>query len=726
MAKRNNMMHKSILLLSGLAFAAQAADSTSLVARTEARMDSLAEYAASTVKGKDDTPVSVSGNLTTRVRNFHYDESSLLFSHDKARTYVDANLDLVLAATPNSYVNFWTILNFPFDFSGYYANEKACSPNQNPGDQACKANYHHHVDYYSSTLWEDATAGIDVRGGSFGAMVKAGGVLWANSSPLTMWEREAWPKFPSTYETFEEERTVSTYYKEKSFRPVMEGGRAFWTNRSFAGILMEIYQMPFGLSGQLMYSQPKDNDLGTRDGLRLLAGQPGEVEMSGTLDFRGDVYHARLAKKDIGPMMLGLNFLSMSTDRDVVYEPGFVGSFGTDTAYFNDYRVASIDVKGNITPALYLMLDVAASQDDSTVFKKVATGDGYEQDEYRSATSDPALAVYAKVQSKHWEPITVEGVFIQDDFYSPYGMTDYSRNRTWRKNQMPLGAGAFRYSPNLMGLNFKLEPNFNRGRFNVLYSQHRQYKEGLDILTFPYRLNGRQMWETTNAWSKYNTALFMDEAAGQDATRRYASRIGGASGRKLEDQRGGLRGGTWEVWEYVGIFDNVEQAMAIDVPEHKKWSSAVSFDMGYDIGHWFGTDRSIMMAANTALSGISTSVAPIAYSESQSGMMLWSFFFQAEPTFAITPNLHGLLIGGIETFRAENVYGKTTWATGVETYGKMPVNYLETALGFGFDWDFAPRAGLHLRYKRATHSDELNSDNNWKAHLVTAETKVWF
>jgi hypothetical protein len=47
-------------------------------------------------------------------------------------------------------------------------------------------------------------------------------------------------------------------------------------------------------------------------------------------------------------------------------------------------------------------------------------------------------------------------------------------------------------------------------------------------------------------------------------------------------------------------------------------------------------------------------------------------------------------------------------------------------LGAGFDWDFAPRAGLHVRYKYATHKDETNPLNNWKAHMVNAETKVWF
>mgnify|MGYP003547188737 FL=1 len=59
-------------------------------------------------------------------------------------------------------------------------------------------------------------------------------------------------------------------------------------------------------------------------------------------------------------------------------------------------------------------------------------------------------------------------------------------------------------------------------------------------------------------------------------------------------------------------------------------------------------------------------------------------------------------------------------------FRKAPINYLETALGLGFDWNFADRAGIHFRYKWATHSDETEPDNDWTGHYITAETKVWF
>jgi hypothetical protein len=113
-------------------------------------------------------------------------------------------------------------------------------------------------------------------------------------------------------------------------------------------------------------------------------------------------------------------------------------------------------------------------------------------------------------------------------------------------------------------------------------------------------------------------------------------------------------------------------------------------------------------------------------------MLLWSLYSQLEPTFALFPTFHLVGILGLETFRAENAYRMETINAGKVTevfenyYIKSPINYLETAIGLGFDWDFAGRAGLHVRYKWMTHSDENISENDWHSHYISAETKVWF
>ena len=726
------LMFKKVLLLVSVPVMA-------VFALEQERLDSLAEYASSTVIGRDDSPVSMSGDFFVRARNVSFNVMPPYFLLDRERTYVDAGLSLALAVTPNSHVSFWTDVFFPMDFTGYYSNNATCKPNQLADNAACKMNYRHDLNLGSTGLRENILAGVDVRGGEFGASFKAGGVLWTNTSPLVVWERQFTPQYVSVYETYEWERNVSTYYKEKSFRPVTEGGRAFWSNRSFGGLLLDIYKMPFGLSGQVMFAQTADDDQGSRDGLRSMNNQVGEAEGLGTLDFRSDVYMFRLAKDNIGPMAVGFNYLGTYQDRDIMYErPGTFDRMGDTDPGKNpnliNYMVGSVDVKGNITPKFYIHLDMGLSVDDSVVFQRTPAGitEPWEQDNFRGQRSDPALAVYLKAQSKYGIPLTTEISYISPDFYSPYGMTDYSRHRSWRKDQIPLGAGAYRYTPNLAGANVKIEPEFNRGRFNVTYSQHRQVEAGNDAISFPYRLNGRALWEATPHWSKYNTAVRLFEDLTGYST--YRSRIGGVTAFRKDDPSGGQRGGVWEIWEYFGNYENVSDAKNQTMSRHAKWSSVLNIDMGYDIGHWFNTDRNIMLSAVTALSSISTDITPLPYSEDASkGTMLWGWFLQAEPAVAITENLHGLLIAGVELFRAPNVYAYEL--NGLQTGAlqsdpniimHLPINYRETALGAGFDWDFAPRAGLHVRYKYATHKDETNPLNNWKAHMVNAETKVWF
>ena len=355
----------------------------------------------------------------------------------------------------------------------------------------------------------------------------------------------------------------------------------------------------------------------------------------------------------------------------------------------------------------------------------------------------PQVGVYIKAQSKYIDgwPITVEGIYLPKDFYSPYSLSNPSRFTSWRKDEAYLNGGSLRYTPNMMGLNFKLEPTFNRGYFDLQYGQHRQVEEGNDVIVFNYRLNGRNMWESTNSWTKHKPIFWADSGNADPKASGYVARTGilePGIGIKLRRQRGGLYGGTWEMWESFTAYENVQQIAKGEVPSHAKWYSFLSFMGGYDIGHWFGTDRNIMMTGYAALSGVSTTIAPIAYSEDQTDMLLWSFFGQFEPAIAVTPKFHMVGLLGIEMFRSKNAFTSYSVSNGLaktsSLYGEVnssyysyaPINYLETAIGIGFDWDFADRAGLHVRYKWMTHSDEVLSVNDWHMHYISAETKVWF
>jgi len=559
-------------------------------------------------------------------------------------------------------------------------------------------------------------------------------VLWVNSSPLTIWEREALPRFPSVFETFEDERTVSTYYKEKMFRPVKEGGRAFWTNRSFGGIELEMYRLPFGMIGQVMLAQPKDADIGTRDGDRLLAGQPGDAEMTGSLDFRGDLINARIAKEKIGPgITVGANYVQYDFDNGLIYESEFLKNSIANSKTNNvpviiNNKIASIDMKGNLNAKFFLSADFAMSMDDSVKFvKDTGAVMPYTANNFNEVQSSPAFAFYSKIQDKHFLPLTWELIYVQKDFYSPYSLTNNSRNPQWRKDEMYNGAGSFRYTPNLTGINFKCEPEFNRGRIDFQYGVHKQVEAGQDMMVFNYRLNGRYVWESLTSWSKYSSMLPIDSGSGFT---KYQARVGVSTGvTKLDIQTGDLRGGTWETWEAFGAYKSAAQAKAGTIPSSVKWSTVISSDMAYDIGSLIHYDRNVMLHLNTALTGISKSFAPIPQ-ENVSDMMLWSWFAQSEPTIAITPTFHMLGVFGVETFRAKQAYALVNVVkfgnTVQNDYAQAPINIIETAVGFGFDWDFTSRAGIHVRYRYATHKDETLPINNWKANFVTAETKVWF
>ena len=56
----------------------------------DGNMDKIAENLESTLMGKDDAPLAVSGFMAFRLKNFHYSDPSEYLASDKARTAVDA------------------------------------------------------------------------------------------------------------------------------------------------------------------------------------------------------------------------------------------------------------------------------------------------------------------------------------------------------------------------------------------------------------------------------------------------------------------------------------------------------------------------------------------------------------------------------------------------------------------------------------------------------------
>ncbi|MDR2555647.1 MAG: hypothetical protein LBC64_09500 [Fibromonadaceae bacterium] len=760
-----------VKILFSLFFFASFAFAQSDLSQVEARLDSLGEYAGSGVIGKDDSPVAVSGDFTVRFGHIDYSKTGTLQGEESMRTFVNSALNASIVISPASYLTVFSNLYLPFDFSGFFVNRQAFAPNtENFGNIGERVQYFHpSTDFYGVSINENMLVGMDMRGGEFGATLLMGGVIWVTQSPLTMYERETSPRFISQYELYEEEKVVSTYYKEKGFKPVKEGGRSFWTNRSFGGMLLDVHTLPWNLKGQLLLSQPNSVDIGTRDGLRLNTRDNSELAMVGTYDYRGDVLGWRLAKEKIdfdqASLTVGLNYMGIDFNPEQIYESDVyyapVFRYPDSSLKFENLRVASIDLKGNLTPQFFLSFDLALSWDDTTtIYTTPPCNSGlrcYNAKDNSSSPSAKNFGLYVKAQDKHWEPITLEVIYLPKDFYSPYSMANPDRVASWRKDQFYVGAGTFRYGPNMVGANVKLEPEFDRGRFDVQYGIHKQVEEGADIINFKYNLTGRYLWETSTSWTRHKP--FFNADSGYGDPRRYTYRLAGSQGNpafKLGDQRGGLRSGYGETWDAFAAYENVEDAFLcaqfnfynpVDVentncmPSSVKWNSTIAIDMGYDIGHWFGTDRNIMLQLYTALSGVSKSFLPVAYTDKyDSDVLMWNWFVQSEPAIAITSKLHAILIFGFEMFRAEKAYTELSLnvpkpgsysdlyrhGNNVYDYKLSPINILHTSLGFGFDWDFAARAGLHFRYRYLTSKDENLPQNDWNVHYLQAETKVWF
>ena len=117
-------------------------DPKTQVTNVEEGLDTLANNMESTLMGKDDLPLAVSGYMAFRLKNFHYSEPSPWVQNDLARTSVDAVLNMNIVAMPNSYMTLWTNMSFPFALSGTYSNYLGSQPRvPASGDQLVNSNW---------------------------------------------------------------------------------------------------------------------------------------------------------------------------------------------------------------------------------------------------------------------------------------------------------------------------------------------------------------------------------------------------------------------------------------------------------------------------------------------------------------------------------------------------------------------------------------------------------
>jgi hypothetical protein len=785
---------------------------------TDSAPDPLASYRESLADvnlSHASDKVGFAGIVYSRGFNHRYLDMPKYLWADGSRTSLDANFTLKVGVNATSFLKAWAMASFGYDFGGHYRNEKAtlhprtvdlsalpgggtAEVDTIAGDFA-RAPYNQDKNREAARIFEDLSAGVDIRTDAVDANLRAGSALWMEGSPFTVWKRDPRPKLAWYYESYEPELSSYQYYTQKFFYRRNDMGRLSWPKKPFGGIEVDAFRMPGDIGLQFDFAQPS-NMLPTKtDGNTYNA--PGDAEALGSINSLGQLYFGRLTKKKIyKDVMLGGNLLWVELPTDIINQTvhsststttqGFRYQFREGNPYFTKPRVFSLDARGNLNAKYSVQADFALAYQDSVRYYLPDSLAGDTSKAYPGAVyngsypnrltkSDLSPAGYVKLNSAGTLPMETELFYAARKFWSPYAMTEYAV--PVHRDEMKLGTGSFSYQPNLMGLSWKVSPKVSSGFLSFTVGQHVQAEKGKNVLRFQHNLNGRDVWNTSSSWARTEPGRMLDEGVPY-FNPKYEGRLGEGQRDKnvlyLQAQSGGLRGDDQELWEEFAAYDDVAQANAGVVAETRKFASTFAVDWGFDVGPWVGYSRTLMLATYGAVNSIATDMTGAINSKQT---LLWSALGRLEAVVSVSPTFQIIGLVGLENWRSDKTYrnllynkqntnpdpnNKSTYSEPVTAAGDTlkdangvplkynniltyepimsvtragdqranplviaapsPIDYLQTAYGIGFDWDFTSRAGLHVRYKFATHRDKNLPDNDWDGSFFFAESKLWF
>lgn len=741
--------------------------------------------------------VAFSGILYNRAFNHAYLNYPKNMASDAAGTALDANFTMKVSVNANSFMKVWTMLSFGYDFGGHFLNAKASEhprksdlPGFGPVDDSLlsdetRAPYVQDKNREAARVFEDLLAGVALRTEPVDANLTAGGVMWVQGSPLTIWKRDPRPHPAWYFESYEPELSSNMYYTQKFYYRKNDLGRASWPKKAFGGIEADVYRMPYDLGLQVDFAQPT-NMLPTKtDG--NTNSHAADAEALESINSIGQMFYGRLVRKRaIKDVAVGANLLWVNIPTDIINqrvlspnEPqGFVYQFRNGAApYYVNPHVFALDTRGNLSPTLFLQSDLALAVDDSVKYGghivTTASGTDTVYDGFSPVThvgGTPAPAAYIKLNSSGKIPLETEIFYAAKNFWSPYAVTEYAV--PVHRDEMKLGVGSFSYESNLAGMNLKWSPKMSSGFFSLTVGQHVQVEQGNDFLRFQHVLNGREVWYSTGSWSRTEPGRMLDEGTPY-GNPKYKARLGrivrSPDFLNLQGQPGGLRGDDLEVWEEFAAYDDTAQANAGKVPQHQKYSFSSALDWGYNLAPVFGYQRPWMLALYGSVNSIGTDLAsPL----NGGSTLLWSGLLRLETALSLAPTFQMIGLVGMETWKSDKAFVNTLAnhssnkglpgykfvqnpATPADTVNslpydninyyeplsiyalgaipsplvvseKAPIDYLQMAYGIGFDWDFSQRAGLHVRCKYATHKDKNLPENDWDGTFVFGEMKIWF
>ncbi len=336
-------------------------------------------------------------------------------------------LRMAMVAKPHRNLTLWSKLAFTNALLGYPTQRRAEAGGLDStlvtGDDAWQvapsagdAN-----DKRGAVLYEDMSAGMIMSFGPTSFHFKAGGVLWNEMSPLTVWKTQ--PRmFGWDYLPYELEQSTAMFYDYATVKGFKEG-RAAWNKKPFQGLQFESIELPWNLYFNTVYGfyegynknapwlvpSDKTNELQYTDPATG-AARTGASKSLGIGDNYRAIWLVRMAKAEIpGGVTAGANWFQYLIDEDYPLQwaknygysltgpadglvpassvPVTTGSFrvaGGDSGvvldrnlagrrYNNNFylepRVGTIDFRRNLPGGFNFHVDIGASNVDSVFYK---------------------------------------------------------------------------------------------------------------------------------------------------------------------------------------------------------------------------------------------------------------------------------------------------------------------------------------------------------------------
>ena len=162
-----------------------------------------------------------------------------------------ATLRMGMVAAPNRNLRLWSKIAFNNALLGSTASPSNAQGNGTQTGTSLPAGYYRSPTTgeagfkVGSLVFEDMCAGLVAKVGPTTWSAKAGGVLWNELSPLTVWKMQ--PRiFSWDYLPFELEQSTAQFYDYGTVKGE-KSGRAAWNKKPFQGLQLESVELPFGL-----------------------------------------------------------------------------------------------------------------------------------------------------------------------------------------------------------------------------------------------------------------------------------------------------------------------------------------------------------------------------------------------------------------------------------------------------------------------------------------------